>query len=67
MKRVTYHGPSDRRRVGDRYLPRGVPVDLPNHLADSLSGANVTVEDDSDPDAAAGGDPTDLDGGSQPE
>ena len=55
MKRVTYHGPSDRRRVGDRYLPKGVPVDLPNHLADSLSGANVTVEDGDDPDAAAGG------------
>lgn len=56
MKTVTYHGPSDRRRVDGRYLDRGVPTELPDHLADKLARSpNVTVEDGDDTDAAAGG------------
>ena len=56
MRRVTYTGTADRYRVEDRHLPRGVPVDLPNHLADKAArNPDVTVEDDGDTDAAAGG------------
>lgn len=55
MKTVTYHGPSDRRRVEDRYLPRGVPVDLPNSLAAKVANhPRVTVEDAEDPEADDG-------------
>ena len=56
MKTVTYQGPSDRRRTDDPrhpFLTRGVPVRVPNDLAEKLANAaSVTVHD---PEPAAGG------------
>lgn len=45
MKTATYHGPCDRRRVGNMYLPKGVPTDLPDDLAEQLiDNSRVTIE-----------------------
>ena len=55
MKTVTYHGPSDRRRLADgRLIVRGVPTEIPDHLAAGLSGSNITIQQD-ETDAATGG------------
>jgi hypothetical protein len=47
-KNVTYHGPSDRLRVGDSYLLRNEPTDVPNHVADQAKrrcGERLTVNE----------------------